>query len=579
MLISTGCAEMLEASFSGVPKEILIRVKQRKKQKVSEELRSFAMTLHFYSAKAYAFVRECFDLVLPHPETIRSWYSKISADPGFTQPAFSAIKSRVEERKREGKETLCALMMDEVSIRKHLEYAAGKFHGYVDLGCGIVDDSLPPAKDALVLMVVAIDDSWKIPVAYFLIDGLTGEERANIIKECLLRLHAIGARVFSSSVADALEFCNTQLHLPQFRGCEETVEFLRTIDAAFDALNSRNPLGKGYKAPMRTSNKERAEQILLKAQKSLLELKEEKGIPVHAGKRKTCVVGFIASCISVWNVFQEAVCKPNAQCRYLLTYKLSQDHLELFFSAVRARGGFNNNPTARQFTAAYKRLLVKLQVRTGTGNCILRDNTSILGATPAAANTLRRYDLKPVEHAESEHDYHLCPNVDAVSEYKEAAINYIAGFVVKKIKQKHNCMPCAEALTSETTVHPFVLLKTRGGLQKPSPGIIAVCMESERCFQRILRTTSGKLPQGHGLTSAITNQVLMYSADKVLFPELHFHTFETTVEDNHVHVLVKMASFIYCKVRMHHLARRETEKMTKDIVRHQFTKLIHFHHQ
>lgn len=153
---------------------------------MSEELRSFATTLHFYSAKAYAYVRETFDLALPHPETIRSWYSKISADPGFTQPAFSAIKSRVEDRKREGKETLCALMMDEVAIRKHVEYAAGKFHGYVDLGCGIVDDSLPPAKDALVLMIVAIDDSWKIPVGYFLIDGLTGEERANVIKECLL---------------------------------------------------------------------------------------------------------------------------------------------------------------------------------------------------------------------------------------------------------------------------------------------------------------------------------------------------------------------------------------------------------
>ena len=181
LLISTGCAEMLEDSFSGVPKALLTRITQKKKVKVSEELRSFAMTLHFYSAKAYAYVRECFDLVLPHPETIRSWYSKISADPGFTQPAFSAIKSCVEDRKCEGKETLCALMMDEVAIRKHVEYAAGKFHGYVDLGCGIVNDSLLPAKDALVLMVVAIDDSWKIPVAYFLIDGLTGEECANIV--------------------------------------------------------------------------------------------------------------------------------------------------------------------------------------------------------------------------------------------------------------------------------------------------------------------------------------------------------------------------------------------------------------
>ena len=46
-------------------------------------------------------------------------------------------------------------MIDEMAIRKHVEYSARKFHGYVDLGCGTVDDSLPPARDALVLMAVA----------------------------------------------------------------------------------------------------------------------------------------------------------------------------------------------------------------------------------------------------------------------------------------------------------------------------------------------------------------------------------------------------------------------------------------
>lgn len=39
---------------------------------------------------------------------------------------------------------------------------------------------------------------------------------------------------------------------------------------------------------------------------------------------------------------------------YLLSYKLSQDHLEIFFSAMRSRGDFNNNPNAVQFRAAYK---------------------------------------------------------------------------------------------------------------------------------------------------------------------------------------------------------------------------------
>jgi len=42
---------------------------------------------------------------------------------------------------------------------------------------------------------------------------------------------------------------------------------------------------------------------------------------------------------------------------YLLTYKLSQDHLEIFFSAVRARGEFSNNPTAAQFEAALTPIL------------------------------------------------------------------------------------------------------------------------------------------------------------------------------------------------------------------------------
>ena len=109
------------------------------------------------------------------------------------------------------------------------------------------------------------------------------------------------------------------------------MKFLRTIDAAFDVLNSRNPLGKGSKAPMRTSNKDRVQEILLKAQRSLLELKDSKGKLVHLGTRKTCVVGFIASCASAWNIFLEVVIQPNVPCRYLLTYKLSLDHLELFY--------------------------------------------------------------------------------------------------------------------------------------------------------------------------------------------------------------------------------------------------------
>ena len=54
----------------------------------------------------------------------------------------------------------------------------------------------------------------------------------------------LAAQVFSSGVATAIEYCDRVLKLPQFKGSEATVEFIRHVDASFDVLNSRNPIGK-----------------------------------------------------------------------------------------------------------------------------------------------------------------------------------------------------------------------------------------------------------------------------------------------------------------------------------------------
>ena len=694
-LISSECASLL-CGLDDVPREIFQRLQNRKKTVFSETLKQFATTLHFYSPKAYDYVRENFHLALPHPQTIRNWYSSISADPGFTAASFIALKEHVAERKKDGKDTVCALMMDEMYIHKQTEFDGDKIHGYVDIGAGEMENVV--ATQALVLMVVAINESWKIPIAYFLINSMTGAERANVIRESLFRLHEIGVRVvsltcdgpsqnftmirelganldiidmrsffihpqdhtqkifvlldpchmlkllrnvlstvevlvredgqqikwqyieelhklqeneglrlgnklkmahiqwrnqkmkvhlaaqlFSSSVADALDYCEHELKYSQFSGCAATAQFLRTIDAAFDVLNSRNPLGKGQKAPITPATKHRAKAILDETESLLRGLKVKdkcnRLVQLYSTQKKTPIYGFIACCRSVMGIYEDLVEQPAAPCRYILTYKLSQDHLELFFSAIRARGGYNNNPNVRQFRGAFKRLLVRHQVKRGTGNSLLLDNTTILDSTPAIVNIARRVDVEPVEVLVPENDVfsHL-PDVDNLSEYKEAAISYITGFIVKKMKQRVTCMPCSEALTSEDSVHPFVTLKNRGGLQKPSPGVIAVCQATERCFQWLLKSNGGKAPRGKGTTASIVTQVLSDSSEKNLFPQLHSHMFDMCVEANHVHVLVKMASAWYCKIRLNHIARRETEKMKEGkVVRTKLTKLIHFY--
>lgn len=56
----------------------------------------------------------------------------------------------------------------------------------------------------------------------------------------------------------------------------------------------------------------------------------------------------------------------------LKTYSLNQDHVEIFFGAIRTRLGSNTNPSVLEFRAAYKRLLtyVQLEESKDGANCL-----------------------------------------------------------------------------------------------------------------------------------------------------------------------------------------------------------------
>ena len=66
--------------------------------------------------------------------------------------------------------------------------------------------------------------------------------------------------------------------------------------------------------------------------------------------------------------------------------------------------------------------------------------------------------------------------------------------------------------------------------------------------------------------------------DKV-FPELKDHVFDNSLGENHVFELVKKISLTYCKVRLHHLAKEESQKNIVKKVRKTMSKLIHFKNQ
>jgi hypothetical protein len=86
-LVSDYVSEVLQDTASKVPEQLFKRLIDSKtnpemKNKIySTELKSFALTLQFYSSKAYNYVRENFGLCLPHEATIR--YNVISIFSNF----------------------------------------------------------------------------------------------------------------------------------------------------------------------------------------------------------------------------------------------------------------------------------------------------------------------------------------------------------------------------------------------------------------------------------------------------------------------------------------------------------------
>ena len=159
--------------------------------RIQKELRAYAMTLKFYSAKAYKYVRKSFDLGLPHPSVVSSWYNVMDAEPSFTKEALTALQAKVLAGERDGQEVVCALMLDEISICKLVQWdgKAGKYRGFVYYGTDV--------DDIAVFMAVSLNSNWKVPCRYFLVNGLTGDEKANLTKHCLIKLHEVGVKVVS----------------------------------------------------------------------------------------------------------------------------------------------------------------------------------------------------------------------------------------------------------------------------------------------------------------------------------------------------------------------------------------------
>lgn len=149
------------------------------------------------------------DNALPSVSTIRKWCSSINREPGFSGEAFDLLKLKAIEASSAGKEIYTCLMFDEMHMRQHQQYDNYKDDvvGHVNYGTNIIhnNDEKPVfATQALVYMVTGVEEKFKLPVGYFLVDGLKKEEKAALTQEVLLLLSKTGVKVIGLTF-DGLE--------------------------------------------------------------------------------------------------------------------------------------------------------------------------------------------------------------------------------------------------------------------------------------------------------------------------------------------------------------------------------------
>lgn len=177
----------------------------------------------------------------------------------------------------------------------------------------------------------------------------------------------LAAQSLSSGVADAIEYLQKKGE-KSFQNNESTIYFTRQIDRFFDILNSRIPFSKGYKSSINAGNIKSIESVFNNTIGYLKTLIIEEFLAYLSG-RKMFVIGFVVNMKSTLEMSYKLLYKNQNPLKFVLTLKVSQDHIELFFACVHSRGGCNNNPNCVQFKHTLRQLLFTRNITVNSGNC------------------------------------------------------------------------------------------------------------------------------------------------------------------------------------------------------------------
>ena len=278
--------------------------------------------------------------------------------------------------------------------------------------------------------------------------------------------------------------------------------------------------------------------------------------------KKTGFLGIYCNFEAVTKIFDNVV--VNGPLSYILTYKMSQDHLEHYFGLVRARFGANNNPTPFQFRHIYRRLLLGItNLIVKDSNVIIQDNSELVAIVPSAQDRIDyitdHYNLEDLNSSFIDSD---------LSDFKDNVTEYIAGFVIKKLSCKLSCDICRSFVMVDKPIDEtnLISLKDYGNFMiypsLPVKKIVRIC-------EKII---TFEVKRGKWLTAN-------YFCDYLNLKVIKAITSQTNILDSmkcqmHCYSLLKSIISCYSVIRLKHHAKLENQKIKKQKMRSYLNKIV-----
>ena len=164
-------------------------------RRYSDEIKELALTVYFYSPRAYRYIRSI--IPQPNPSLVRKWSASLQCDPGFIKEPFASLTCEVTNSpiKKD-----CCLVIDAMAIRSQTMWTPqyDKYFGFVDYGKEIPN---PPtdkiATETLVFLLVGRRSHWKCPIGYFLGNKTNAEIQSQLVSKASELAAEAGLKVCS----------------------------------------------------------------------------------------------------------------------------------------------------------------------------------------------------------------------------------------------------------------------------------------------------------------------------------------------------------------------------------------------